>query len=132
MSNRQTWVTTLFSFRGRIGRGRFLAAMLLITIDSAIVAVVASAVAHGIVPGGENDTIELSAGAFLAGFIALLLVVLYAWSTLAIMVKRWHDRDRSGWWATIVLIPGAGLVWALIDHLSVAGTQGQNLSLIHI
>ncbi len=52
--------------------------------------------------------------------------LLLAWPLIAISAKRWHDRDRSGWWAAVLLIPVGGVVWLLLDNGFVRGTPGRN------
>jgi uncharacterized membrane protein YhaH (DUF805 family) len=52
--------------------------------------------------------------------------LLIAWPAVAISVKRWHDRDKSGWWVLIVLIPVIGQLWALVDNGFLRGTRGPN------
>lgn len=44
---------------------------------------------------------------------------------LAVQVKRWHDRNKSGWWVLINLIPVVGL-WSLIECGFFRGTEGGN------
>jgi uncharacterized membrane protein YhaH (DUF805 family) len=45
---------------------------------------------------------------------------------LIVQVKRWHDRDKSGWWVFINLIPCIGGIWALIECGFLKGTTGDN------
>lgn len=52
--------------------------------------------------------------------------LLLLWPALAVSVKRWHDRDRSGWWVLVNLIPVIGTLWALVDNGFVRGTRGPN------
>ena len=54
----------------------------------------------------------------------MLALVLF-WSLIAIQVKRWHDRDKSGWWIFINIIPFIGF-WALIENGFLRGTEGKN------
>ena len=56
--------------------------------------------------------------------IFLLLAML--WPALAIYAKRWHDRDKSGWWTLITLVPLVGPIWALVECGFLPGTVGQN------
>ena len=50
-----------------------------------------------------------------------------AWfASLAIIVKRFHDRGKSGWWALILLIPIVGLIWMIIDLGVMEGDEGPN------
>ncbi len=37
------------------------------------------------------------------GYVILAILVIYP--SLALMVKRFHDRDKSGWWALAFYIP---------------------------
>jgi uncharacterized membrane protein YhaH (DUF805 family) len=41
-------------------------------------------------------------------------------------VKRWHDRDKSGWWVFINLVPVIGGLWCLIECGCLRGTEGPN------
>jgi uncharacterized membrane protein YhaH (DUF805 family) len=56
----------------------------------------------------------------------LLVNLLLVWPALAVSVKRWHDRDRSGWWVLLNLLPVIGWLWALVDNGFVRGTPGPN------
>jgi uncharacterized membrane protein YhaH (DUF805 family) len=50
----------------------------------------------------------------------------FAWPSLAIYVKRWHDRGKSGWWVLIVFVPIIGYLWLLIECGFLAGDDGPN------
>jgi len=41
-------------------------------------------------------------------------------------VKRWPDRDRTGWWALVYLIYFIGQIWVLIQCGILRGTAGAN------
>ena len=45
---------------------------------------------------------------------------------IAILAKRWHDQDRSGWWSLLLLIPILGGLIVLIMCGFIAGTPGPN------
>jgi uncharacterized membrane protein YhaH (DUF805 family) len=62
----------------------------------------------------------------IAGIIALLLVIPMIWIGLAVSIKRWHDRDKSGWWVLINLVPVIGGLWSLIENGFLRGTVGGN------
>ena len=51
---------------------------------------------------------------------------LLMWAGYALNAKRWHDRDKSGWWSLIVLVPYIGALWALVELGFLAGTSGPN------
>jgi uncharacterized membrane protein YhaH (DUF805 family) len=42
-------------------------------------------------------------------------VLLLLWPFVAVLAKRWHDRNKSGWWTLIALIPLVGQVWVIIE-----------------
>lgn len=52
--------------------------------------------------------------------------LLLAWPALAVSVKRWHDRDKSGWWVLINMVPLIGMVWTLVENGLLPGTRGRN------
>ena len=41
-------------------------------------------------------------------------------------VKRAHDRNKSGWWTLVYIIPYIGWLWALIELGCLEGTKGPN------
>lgn len=61
----------------------------------------------------------------LGTLLMILLYIAMIWCGLAIQVKRWHDRGKSGWWVLINLIPVIGL-WSLIECGFFRGTEGDN------
>ena len=73
---------------------------------------------------GEGDSNpEISSG------VAILLVVLViplGWIALSLQVKRWHDRDKSGMWVLISMIPIVGPIWSFIECGCLPGTPGPN------
>ena len=103
-------VQRLFSFRGRIGRGAFWA----ITTVWTIIFVGA---ASYLLSGSPNELV-----AALVGVVAVLSYIVW----LATSVKRWHDRNKSGVWIFIYLVPIIGDIWALIEQGFLLGTDGAN------
>lgn len=55
-----------------------------------------------------------------------LLNLLLAWPLIAISAKRWHDRDKSGAWVLLALVPVVGWLWMLLDNGFCRGTPGPN------
>ncbi len=101
------WI--LLSFEGRIPRRVYWAASLGSTAVyyAAVFAIVA----------GLGEESELGTG------LLLLLYIPMIWVTLAVAVKRWHDRDKSGWWVLIGLIPFIGPIWAFVETGCLRGTS---------
>ena len=52
------------------------------------------------------------------------LIVLFP--AIMVHIKRFHDRDKSGWWLLIALIPLIGPIWLLIELGFLKGTPGPN------
>ena len=55
-----------------------------------------------------------------------ILMVFCVWISFATTIKRWHDRDKSGWWMLIAIIPLIGWLWSLIENGFLRGTHGSN------
>jgi uncharacterized membrane protein YhaH (DUF805 family) len=60
------------------------------------------------------------------GFIAFVIAVLISLAGICLHVKRCHDRDQSGWWCLLLLIPAIGFLWAVINLGILEGTSGSN------
>lgn len=60
----------------------------------------------------------------IGGVIAVSLVTL--WVSIAADVRRYHDRDKSGWWVFIVLVPVVGAAWLFVECGFLLGTVGPN------
>lgn len=63
---------------------------------------------------------------FGAPYLIWWFFLLMLWPTIAICVKRFHDRNKSGWWALIMLIPYIGFLWVIIECGLLPGTSGLN------
>jgi len=97
----------LFSFEGRINRAKYWGFNILIAVILGIVAMIDMAI-----------TGQISA-------IYIIVAVISIWPSLAIAVKRCHDRDRSGWFVLVSLIPLVNL-WYLVEVAFLRGTNGNN------
>jgi uncharacterized membrane protein YhaH (DUF805 family) len=130
------WGNLLFSFVGRINRGKYWLVMLIWIVAS--VAVV----------GATFGIAMTSDGAMIGVIASLLVLVPSAVSAIAIGVKRLHDRNKSGWWILLLYMsPGvidavgqevgssgaifslasfAISVWAIVELGCLRGTDGPN------
>jgi uncharacterized membrane protein YhaH (DUF805 family) len=99
----------LFSFEGRISRKPFWMFILVVFIGTIITTFIDMATTG-------QDT----------GIASLLFILIIFWPSLAIQVKRWHDRDKSGWWVLINFVPILGPIWALVENGFLTGTEGSN------
>lgn len=55
-----------------------------------------------------------------------LVNVLLLWPTLAVSIKRWHDRNHSGWFVLVALVPVVGWLVAIVVNGFLPGTRGAN------
>lgn len=60
----------------------------------------------------------------LVPFLGWIYVLVLLLPSLAVTVRRLHDRDQSGWWAIFSFVPF--LNWALLIYLAFPGTPGPN------
>ncbi|MFO1297028.1 MAG: DUF805 domain-containing protein [Rubrivivax sp.] len=60
------------------------------------------------------------------GLAEQVVNVVLLWPAVAISIKRWHDRDRSGWWVLLALVPVIGWIWLLLANGLLRGTRGAN------
>ena len=102
----------LFSFDGRIGRQSFWCAYPVIFFFGLMLSV-----AIELIKESRNMN-----GLFIVGILTLILL----WPSLAIQVKRWHDRNKSGNWILLNFIPIIGFLWIIIELGFLKGTEGNN------
>ena len=60
------------------------------------------------------------------GILSGLFVLASIIPAILVDIKRWHDRDKSGWWMLITLVPIIGSIWLLIELGFLKGTPGPN------
>lgn len=107
----------LFSFQGRIPRRVYWGANILTTLGMLVVTFVAGFVAAALLGRDAERALKI---------INLPLQLLSIWISFAILAKRWHDRDKSGWWTLILLIPIVGAIWVFVELGCLRGTIGPN------
>lgn len=73
---------------------------------------------------GKNEMARLLVTQFTVPFIVLL--VLTCWLNISCVVRRYHDRDKSGIWYLVVFIPYIGAIWQFVECGFLRGTQGAN------
>ena len=58
--------------------------------------------------------------------VLLLFGILVTWISIAVGIKRFHDRNKSGVWVLIIFVPVIGSLWYLIECGFLKGTTGPN------
>ena len=48
-------------------------------------------------------------------WIPIITFWLTIWIIFAVQIRRWHDRNKSGFWCLINLIPFIGSFWTIIE-----------------
>jgi uncharacterized membrane protein YhaH (DUF805 family) len=141
-----TFWQKMFSFQGRLGLKDFWVSTLIVwgvrwtLLFGLGVAMFGPLIAAGAAADGKelSDEQALRAAMTMLVPMSLMLLVQLAiiWPEMAINVKRFHDRDQSGWLATIFLINAVPLlnylttvptfIFWLIDLGILEGTRGPN------
>jgi uncharacterized membrane protein YhaH (DUF805 family) len=60
---------------------------------------------------GDVDRFIANGGGGIVGLIWILATIVPA---IAVLIRRLHDTNRSGWWALIGLVPLAGAIVLLV------------------
>lgn len=100
-----TFAQIAFSFKGRIGRKEYWIGYVILFIGFAI-------------SGAMMDSYDTEG-------LGIILTFALIWPGLAISVKRWHDRDKSGWWVLIKIYLGLDLYGHLSNKVFYLGRTTQ-------
>jgi uncharacterized membrane protein YhaH (DUF805 family) len=109
----------MFSFEGRLRRRDYWLCSLALTAATMVLAILLYTV---VAASGSADVTNDG----VTSILQLVLTALGLWPSLAIGVKRCHDRNQSGAMVAIQFIPVVGLFWALINLGILDGTPGPN------
>lgn len=118
----------LLSPNGRVSRGAFWGVNVVFAIIILALAWLLFQHTTAIVPTVSGGYIAPSGSPDIGHpfTIALLLAIPMLWIEFCLIVKRWHDRGKSGWWSLIILLPVLGLIWAFIEVALLRGQPGGN------
>ncbi|MDE2848839.1 MAG: DUF805 domain-containing protein [Gemmatimonadota bacterium] len=101
-------------FSGRARRKEFWMFFLFSTIISIFLAVIDEFMGWQFEMGGD-----------IIGFLSTLYYLAVVVPYLAVIVRRLHDTERTGWWILIAFIPFVGVLILLV-FLILHGTRGDN------
>ncbi len=125
-SPRGFW-SALFSFEGRATRGHYWAvfvfgmALMLMPFAPLLISNPEGDVTAGISQPDE-DLAQIESTVYLLWFP---LTLVYAWLYCAVTIRRYHDRDKSGFWMMLLLVPVASIA-VLLECGLLPGTRGPN------
>lgn len=112
-----TVMQKLFGWEGRIRRLDYWLLNIGSSIAFALIDVVLKAVF-----GNYSDS-----DFGIADAISLIMIVPSLWISIAITLKRCHDRNKGGGWAAFfLLVPIVGWIWGFVELGFLDGTQGPN------
>jgi uncharacterized membrane protein YhaH (DUF805 family) len=127
------WKNLFMSFEGRISRQPFWLGLLALVIVTWILEFILFAIfGVSMMPAMDPNATPEAAAAMAAESMSKMalplgiLILLTLWPALAMYTKRWHDRDKSGWWSLIILIPIIGSIWFLVELGFLRGSDGPN------
>jgi uncharacterized membrane protein YhaH (DUF805 family) len=117
------WPQLLFGFKGRVTRLYWWVTSLVVGTVAGMLTSSLEFWAKQVGSGMINpDTQEFEpVGPFAIGLGAI--VILNMWISLALSVKRLHDRDRTGWWIAVVYL--AILAAVLLGMATLMQPEGQ-------
>jgi uncharacterized membrane protein YhaH (DUF805 family) len=120
------WKNLFFAFQGRVGRKSFWLGSLALCVVVFVIYGVAGALFTQWAPGAEAGSYVAVSTSPIGWLLYILATIVSIWGGIAIQIKRWHDRDKSGWWCLIGLVPVVGPIWALVETGFLRGTAGAN------
>lgn len=113
----QSFFSNYVNFKGRSRRSEYWFITLFLALTNLGATVVDAAVF-----AGDIDDFFLDGGWGPVGVLWTLAVFL---PSLAVLVRRLHDTDKSAWWILILLVPFAGFIVVFIFTV-MDSTPGEN------
>jgi len=106
-----------FSFEGRISRSTYWLWYFLPVLVLSIIVSFVDAI---------TGTFFFIAPEVPLGIINTVVSIFLLWPMIAAGAKRLHDRNQSGWYQLIYLVPIVNLIWWFIFLGCLKGTDGAN------
>jgi uncharacterized membrane protein YhaH (DUF805 family) len=74
-----------------------------------------------------RSIVSLIFGAGVIGsLLSLIIALAVLYPAICVLIKRFHDRDKSGWWSLLILVPIIGWIWIFVEAGCLPGTVGPN------
>ena len=87
----------LFGFQGRMNRAKWW----LVLVGIVIVEIIVFALVFGGAAMSSDPQEAMANMGPIASLVILVLAVVVTWISIAVGIKRFHDRNKSGWWVLI-------------------------------
>ena len=127
------WKNLYLSLDGRTNRKPFWLAILALAVVTWILEfILFAAFGVSLIPNMDPNVDPAAAAAAASAMMSKMIVplgiltLLLLWPSICLYAKRWHDRDKSGWWSLIVFVPIIGSIWILVELGFLRGTEGPN------
>src|SRR5215472_13428354 len=108
------------NFSGRAPRSAYWWVFLFNIIVAVVAAVIDQSLGMAYTMPGPSGPVSLGYGPIYTIYLVAVLL-----PSLALSVRRLHDRDKSGWWFLLAFIPIIGAL-ILIIWFALRGTEGDN------
>jgi uncharacterized membrane protein YhaH (DUF805 family) len=63
---------------------------------------------------------------WLNGVGCSVVCIFLVWLSFCVTVKRYHDRNKSGWWYLLQFVPIVGPIWAMVELGFLPGDYADN------
>jgi uncharacterized membrane protein YhaH (DUF805 family) len=121
----------LFGFKGRLSVLGYMARSALL-----LLAMAAIGVAFYFSLGGMSGLLSVENSQM--GTLPLVMSVVFAlsfipfmWIGMALLAKRLHDINRSGWWMLLTLVPIVGMIYALYISLKPGNPEDNHFGVVN-
>lgn len=112
-------------FQGRSRRMEFWMFVLFVTIVVVVLQILAGILAAGSMSvDPQTGAVVGGAGMGIIGILILVFYLAILVPYVAVIVRRLHDQDKTGWLALLAIVPIANIV--LLVFMCLPGTPGPN------
>ncbi len=110
----------LFGYEGRIGRGAWWFARLV------VLAIIVAVLVLAYVLQDENGNLQSDFASLIVGFVGLAALPIIFWINVVTTIKRYHDRGKVGYWVLLMFVPYIGVLWQFVECGFFAGDDYDN------
>jgi uncharacterized membrane protein YhaH (DUF805 family) len=108
------------NFNGRAPRSAYWWVFLFNVLVAAVLAIADNVLGIAYTLQGPNGPMSMGYGPIYTIYLVAVII-----PSIALSVRRLHDRDTSGWWFLLVFIPFIGAI-ILFVWFCLKGTEGDN------